>query len=109
MKAWGLKSEPNDVSMAGLYLKNQMMAGEGGEFHTDSKGVQLVTVCYITVSGVDTIWQTYRVSGSPCDSQTPSVWHNNKQHNTTKKGKKLDSMLRRAIQALYCKELKVHY
>ena len=44
--------------MAGLLVaveKSDDGPGGGGEFHTDSKGVQLVTVCYITVSGVDTI------------------------------------------------------
>ena len=72
MKAWGLKSEPNDVSMSGLLVEVEKSDdGLGGGVHTDSKGVQLVTVCYITVSGVDTIWQTYRVNESPCDSQTP--------------------------------------
>ena len=67
------KVEPNDVSMSGLLVaaENSDDGRGGGEFHTDSKGVQLVIVCYITVSGVDTICQTYRVNGSPCDRQTP--------------------------------------
>ena len=50
------KVEPNDVSMSGLLVAAENSDdGRGGEFHTDSKGVQLVIVCYITVSGVDTI------------------------------------------------------
>ena len=42
--------------MSGLLVEVEKSDdGLGGGVHTDSKGVQLVTVCYITVSGVDTI------------------------------------------------------
>ena len=44
---------PNDVSMSGLLVAVEKSDdGRGGGVHTDSKGVQLVTVCYVTVSRV---------------------------------------------------------
>ena len=46
---------PNDVSMSGLLVAVEKPDDGRGGVHTDSKGVQLVTVCYVTVSGVDTI------------------------------------------------------
>ena len=51
------KVEPNDVSMSGLLVaaENSDDGRGGGEFHTDSKGVQLVIVCYITTELVEVL------------------------------------------------------
>ena len=78
--SWTMKSKMDGVGGGGGLV--EVVVG----LHTDSNSVQLVTACDTTISGVDTIWQTYKVSEIPCDSQTASVWQkNNEQYSTTKR------------------------